>query len=121
MMAFSVSGVYNVPISSCLDPYDDSYDIRKRNEAAQIRASAPKCLEIRRRVSEENVGRALAARRQNYYARLVDKFCAEPAPGAAAYNRLTDVLGNASGAAALKARVEAHWARSRRADISETK
>lgn len=121
MMAFSVSGVYNVPISSCLDPYDDFYDIRKRSEAAQIRASAPKCLEIRRRVSEENVSRALAARRQNYYARLVDKFCAEPAPGAAAYNRLTDVLGNASGVAALKARVEAHWVRSRRADISETK
>lgn len=111
MMKFSVSSAYDAPLSSCLSPYDSSYDSQKRAEAARLRAKNPNCSVIRQKISETNVNRILAARKQNYYSRLASKFCSEPDPAYATYQSLLGILAGAGNYAELRARVENHWER----------
>lgn len=109
MMAFSISPSYDVAVTDCLDAYDSSYDSRKHSEAAAIRAKNPVCSVIREKVSENNVNKVLNQRRENYYNRLVSRFCADPAPEAYKRDRLKAILGGSSNGTALRNRVDAHW------------
>lgn len=109
MLKFNISTSYNVPLSSCLDSYDSSYDSQKRSEAAAIRRKAPSCAAIKQKVAEQSVNNALDQRKQNYYAALAGKFCRNMHPSRAEYNRLLSILNAARNSASLISKVNAHW------------
>ena len=109
MLKFNVSSSYNIPLSSCLDTYNSSYDAQKRSEAAEIRRKNPSCKAIKEKADEHNVNKILDQRKQNYYAALTEKFCREPHPSRSEYNRLLSILNAAKNSASLINRVSAHW------------
>lgn len=108
-MKFVISPHYDAHLRSFLDGYDDSYDRRKRAEAAAIRATNPTCKAILGRVSESAVDAAIAERRQDYFTRLVNMFCATEDITTHEYQQLLSKVSAAPQPARLKQRIEAHW------------